>query len=140
MLYIRLTFQFQIAFDNRQQRQDEAGILKTRDYFHSLIETEISSGIPASRIVLGGFSQGGAMALLNGITCAHKLGGIFGLSCYMPLADKVRELIPAENHNKDTPIFMGQGEADPLVTLDWAQKTAELLQKSGFNVTLKTYP
>lgn len=60
------------------REEDEAGIIESQKYFHSLIDQEVAKGIPANRIVVGGFSQGGAMSLLSGITYKDQLGGIFG--------------------------------------------------------------
>lgn len=120
--------------------EDEAGILRSQQTFHSLIAEEIRAGIPSERIVLGGFSQGGAMSLLSGVTAPTKLGGIFGLSCYLLLAGKIREMVPAESPNKDTPIFMGHGEADPLVKVQWGRETAGKLTEWGWKVDLRTYP
>jgi len=119
--------------------EDEAGILRSQKVFHALIADEISSGIPTDRIVLGGFSQGGAMSLLAGVTAPTKLGGIFGLSCYLLLKDKMRSLVPTESPNKQTPIFMGHGDADPVVRYDWGKLTAEKLKGWGWNVDFKTY-
>jgi predicted esterase len=62
--------------------------------------------------VLGGFSQGGAMAIFSGITAKDKLGGIFGLSCYLLLHNKITSFLPANNPNKETPIFMGHGDSE----------------------------
>ena len=130
----------QMAFDDLTAGQDEPGILKSRDYFNCLIDAEIQSGIPSNRIVLGGFSQGGAMAVFNGITSTHKLGGIFGLSSYLLLHNKLKEFMPKDCANKDTPIFLGHGEVDPLVKPVWARMSREILTKEGFNVDLKVYP
>ncbi|OCK81572.1 acyl-protein thioesterase 1 [Lepidopterella palustris CBS 459.81] len=125
--------------DLASREEDEEGIMRSRDYFHSLINTEIAKGIPADRIVIGGFSQGGAMSLLSGVTYPHKLGGIFGLSCYMLLRSKIQELVPAGNPNKDTPIFMGHGDADQVVAHKWGQMTADELKKQGWSVEFRTY-
>ena len=65
--------------------EDKNGILASRDYFHSLIQEEIAAGIPADRIVLGGFSQGGAMSIFSGLTAPVKIGGIVGLSSWLLL-------------------------------------------------------
>src|ERR1700728_1235063 len=119
-------------FGNLNGEQDEPGILKSRDYFHGLIKQEISKGIPSDRIVIGGFSQGGAMSLISGITCPHKLGGIFGLSCYLLLQSKLKELVPANNPNKNTPIFMGHGDADAVVQHKWGKKNADELLEAGW--------
>ncbi|KAK3671501.1 hypothetical protein LTR78_008600 [Recurvomyces mirabilis] len=119
--------------------EDETGIMRSQKVFHTLIEEEIKAGIPSERIVLGGFSQGGAMSLLAGVTNPTKLGGIFGLSCYLLLREKVQSLVPAENPNKATPIFMGHGDADPVVRYTWGQQTAAKLKEWGWNVDFRTY-
>jgi predicted esterase len=85
--------------------------------------------MPSSRIVIGGFSQGGAMSLFTGATTPHKLAGMFGLSSYLLLGDKIKELAEeAKGINKETPIFMGHGDADLLVKYEWGVKTAEALR------------
>ncbi|RKF79780.1 Acyl-protein thioesterase 1 [Golovinomyces cichoracearum] len=130
-----------VHFSDLNASQDEDGIMQSRSYFHNLIASEVSSGIPGDRIVLGGFSQGGAMSLLAGITCSHKLGGVFGLSCYILLHNKIKDLIAeAGNANKNTKIFMGHGTEDPLVKHEWGKLTAHLLTGMGFDVEMKTYP
>lgn len=91
--------------------------------------------------MIGGFSQGGAISIFSGITSPHKLGGIFGLSCYLLLHTKIQDLVTeAGNHNKDTKIFMGHGDADPLVKPEWGRMTVNLLNKMGFRADLKMYP
>ncbi|KAK3687044.1 hypothetical protein LTR37_019206 [Vermiconidia calcicola] len=125
--------------DMANRAEDEAGITRSQKVFHDLIAEEIKNGIPTERIVLGGFSQGGAMSLLSGVTCSTKLGGIFGLSCYLLLQGKVREMVPAENPNQRTPIFMGHGSADPLIKVEWGQMTADKLKGWGWDVDFKTY-
>lgn len=119
--------------------EDEAGITRSQKVFHNLIAEEVKSGIPAERIVLGGFSQGGAMSLLAGLTCSSKLGGIFGLSCYLLLQNKLQEMIPGDKPNLKTPVFMGHGDADPLVRVEWGQRTAEKIREWGYEVDFKTY-
>ncbi|CAC9890035.1 unnamed protein product [Aureobasidium pullulans] len=128
-----------MSFDDIQQNEDEAGITRSQAYIHSLIAKEIEKGIPSERIILGGFSQGGAMSLMSGVTAPTRLGGIFGLSCYLLLRGKLREMIPSENPNKQTPIFMGHGDADPVVRYEWGQATSKVLQEWGWNVDFKTY-
>lgn len=136
MLLIRVE---QLSFNDIQEGQDEPGILKSQRYFHSLIASEIKAGIPSNRIVLGGFSQGGAMSIFSGITSEEKLGGIFGLSCYLLLHSKLQELTK-NGANKETPIFMGHGDRDPLVRPEWGSQTALELKKAGYKVDLKMYP
>jgi predicted esterase len=120
---------------------DEAGIKESSKYIHDLIANEISAkGIPAERIVLGGFSQGGAMSLYSGLTAPKKLGGIVGLSCYLLLRDKIKDLaIEAGNANEKTKIFMGHGTADPVVRYDYGIMTSEVLRDIGYSIDFKTY-
>jgi predicted esterase len=101
----------------------------------------VEKGIPSHRIVLGGFSQGGAMALLSGLTCPQKLGGIFALSSYLLMQGKLKEMTAEKgNLNKDTKIFMGHGDADPVVRYEWGKLTSEKLKEWGYNVEFRTYP
>ncbi|KAH0490139.1 hypothetical protein TgHK011_001620 [Trichoderma gracile] len=128
------------SLDGKSRDEDEQGILESRAYLYSLIQQEVSDGISSERIVLGGFSQGGAMSIFAGLTAPFKLGGIVGLSSWMLLSHKFKEFIPESNPNKDTPIFMGHGDADPLVLYEWGTATEKKIKELGFNVKLTTYP
>lgn len=119
--------------------EDETGIIRSQKVFHALIAEEVKAGIPTERIVLGGFSQGGAMSLLSGVTAPTKLGGIFGLSCYLLLQGKVQSMVPSDSPNKETPIFMGHGDKDPVVKYEYGKQTAQQLKDWGWNVDFKTY-
>lgn len=130
----------QTSFGDLQAGQDEAGISRSQETLHNFIKKEIDGGIPSNRIVIGGFSQGGAMSLFSGITYPSRLGGIFGLSCYLLLHSKIKEFIPEDNPNLETPIFMGHGARDPLVLPKWGQMTAQLLGEMGYKVIFKMYP
>ena len=81
------------------------------------------------------------MALFTGLTTPHKLGGVFGLSCYLVLGHKMKEFAKeASEANKDTPFFMGHGDADQVVKYKWGQQTAEVVRKElGHKVEFKTY-
>lgn len=79
------------------------------------------------------------MSIFSGITSEKKLGGIFALSSYLLLHSKLPEHTK-NGANKDTPIFMGQGDSDPLIKPEWATKTVQELQKAGYKVSLKIYP
>jgi predicted esterase len=125
--------------DLAAREEDEEGILRSRDYLHTLIDAEVAKGIPASRVVVGGFSQGGALSLIAGLTYKQPLGGVFGLSCYLLLQGKIKELIPEHSPNQKTPIFMGHGDADPVVAHKYGKKSAEVLEKMGYNVDFRTY-
>jgi len=125
------------TLDDREE--DEMGITKSLEYTHGLIEQEIAKGIPADRIVIGGFSQGGAMSLLSGVTSKNKLGGIVGLSCYLLLRKTIKDRIPTDNPNQNVPIFMGHGDADAVVAHKWGKLSAEELEKHGYKVEFRTY-
>ena len=120
--------------------EDKNGILASRGYFPSLIQEEIAAGIPADRIVLGGFSQGGAMSIFSGLTAPVKIGGIVGLSSWLLLNRAFKEHVPEGNLNKATPILMGHGDRDPLVLYPLAQESEKKLKELGYDVTFKTYP
>ncbi|KAF1996228.1 Phospholipase/carboxylesterase [Amniculicola lignicola CBS 123094] len=125
--------------DLASREADETGILRSRDYIHSLIDAEVAKGIPTTRVVVGGFSQGGAMSLISGTTYGNQLGGIFGLSCYLLLHGKLQELIPEGSPNKDTPIFMGHGDSDQVVAHKFGKMSEEELMKLGYKVDFRTY-
>ena len=120
------------------QREDEAGLRSSLAQVEALIQREKSRGIPAGRIVLAGFSQGCAMALLTGLRHGEKLGGIVGMSGYLPLAATTR----AERHaaNAATPIFLAHGRMDPVVPLARAVASRDALEALGYMVEWHEYP
>lgn len=119
-------------------REDEAGLRKSQVLVEELIAREKSRGIPASRIVLAGFSQGCAMTLQTGLRHPEKLAGLLGLSGYLPIHAK----LAAERHtnNHDTPIFLAHGRHDPIVPIDRAEKSRDVLQALGYKVEWHAYP
>jgi phospholipase/carboxylesterase len=120
------------------QREDEKGLRSSLAQVEALIGREKSRGIPASRIVLAGFSQGCAMALLTGLRHGERLGGIVGMSGYLPLAATTA----AERHaaNASTPIFLAHGTMDPVVPLARATASRDALQALGHPVEWHEYP
>jgi lysophospholipase-1 len=113
--------------------------LRSRDYFHQLIQQEVDAGIPASRIVIGGFSQGGAMSIFSGLTAKSKLAGIVALSSYLVLSLKFAQLVPQPEMNKDTPLFMAHGTVDQVVNPVLGKASYEKLKELGYSVSMKTY-
>jgi lysophospholipase-1 len=126
------------ALANRIQ-EDTPGILESQAYFHSIIQDEVSSGIASERIVIGGFSQGGAMSIFSGLTAPVKIGGIIGLSSWLLLNQMVKEHASKDNVNRATPIVMGHGTADPLVRHDLGEASYKALKEMGYNVTFNEY-
>ncbi len=118
--------------------EDAAGIEQSRQRIEALIARERARGVPAGRLVLAGFSQGGAIALHTGLRHPEPLAGILALSTYLPLADR----LPDERHpaNADTPIFMAHGLHDPVVPLPLAEASRQRLETLGYRIEWHTYP
>ncbi|MFC5609864.1 alpha/beta hydrolase [Variovorax soli] len=129
---------YDIYGPNLVQREDEAGLRRSQASIEALIEKEKARGIAAGRIVVAGFSQGCAMALMTGLRHVEKLAGIVGLSGYLPLAATLAAERNAANH--DTPIFLAHGSADPVVVLPRATATRDALQALGYQVDWHEYP
>jgi predicted esterase len=132
----------QTSLSALDRSEDETGIREAQQYFHNLIKSESEkTGIPPERIVLGGFSQGGAIALFSGLSYPQKLGGVVGLSCYMLLRNKFRDIVEAGGGaNKETKIFMGHGDVDGVVKHQFGKLTADTLIEWGYQVDFRTYP
>jgi len=107
--------------------EDEKGIEKSNANLTKIIDEEINNGIDPSRIVIGGFSQGGALAIYMGLTGKHTLGGIVALSCWLPLHKKFPAA--ANSANLKMPVWQAHGDCDPVVPYRWGQLTATTLKK-----------
>jgi phospholipase/carboxylesterase len=125
-----------IGFD-ADAPQDEAGLRRSQALVEALLKREKERGIPANRIVLAGFSQGCAMALLAGVRHGERLAGIVGLSGYLPLAGKTGA--ERSEANRDTPIFLAHGTHDEVVALDRAEASRDALQALGYRVDWHEY-
>jgi phospholipase/carboxylesterase len=103
----------------------------------ALIAHEQQRGIESGRIVLAGFSQGGAIALHSALRFSQKLAGVLALSTYLPL----KSTLPAEAHaaNRQVPIFMAHGTFDAVIRLEVALSSAEVLMQSGYAVNWHEY-
>jgi phospholipase/carboxylesterase len=123
---------------SESQREDLVGITRSEDYLNSLIDNEIKRGIASDKIVLAGFSQGGAIALHSATRYPKKLAGVLALSTYLPLKATLAK--QAHAANLATPIFMAHGRADDIISLDRALASRLSLQESGFNVQWHEYP
>lgn len=118
--------------------QDEAGILHSAEKIHALIDHEIERGIPASKIILAGFSQGGAMALHVGVRYPQKLAGIMVLSGYLLFPERLQDEI--SEANSATPVFIGHGTADPMVPIALGEAVRSTLQSGNWPVEWHSYP
>ncbi len=119
-------------------REDERGLRASQAAIEALLEREKARGVLASRIVLAGFSQGCAVALMTGLRHAERLAGIVGLSGYLPLA----ALTSAERHgaNAGTPVFLAHGRQDDVVPILGAMASRAALQALGHAVEWHDYP
>jgi phospholipase/carboxylesterase len=118
--------------------QDEAGIKHSARKVRELIDFEISRGIPASKIILAGFSQGGAMALHVGLRYPQKLAGIMALSAYLMFPERLQS--ESSIANAETPVFVGHGTQDPVVPFSLGQAVHSLLQAGQRPVEWHSYP
>jgi phospholipase/carboxylesterase len=125
-----------LAFE-RGAPQDEAGIRASDTAVRELIGRENERGIASNRVVLGGFSQGGAISLFCGTRYPEQLAGIMALSCYMLLEDS----LPAERTqvNYRTPVFMAHGNQDPMVDIKRGMEARQLLEAGGHPVEWHAY-
>ena len=119
-------------------RADLDGVRRSQAAVEAMIAHEKARGIAASRIVLAGFSQGGAVALYAGLRHRERLAGIVALSTYLIDAPALAaEAAPA---NRDVPIFMGHGTFDPVVRIAWAEQSRQALVAAGWHVEWNAYP
>ena len=135
---MRMRAWYDIKGFDRHTEQDDAGIRASAAAIHGLIRRENERGITTSKIVIAGFSQGGAMALFTGTRAAGKLAGIIGLSCYMPLAATFAAERSAANQT--TAIFLGHGARDPIVAQSLGEESRQLLEKAHYHVSWHSYP
>ncbi|MCW8845516.1 MAG: alpha/beta hydrolase [Gammaproteobacteria bacterium] len=128
---------FDILSLDRQGRPDEQGIRTSAEQVAALIQRENDRGIPAERIVLAGFSQGGAIALHLGLRRPGGLAGIMALSTYLPLADSLQT--EASPSAPGIPLFMAHGRQDPVLPFAWGQQSRDRLLAEGYAVQWHAY-
>jgi phospholipase/carboxylesterase len=134
----RMRAWFDVAGFDARAPQDERGIRESHEAVSVLVKRERERGIPAARILIAGFSQGGAMALFTGLRFAERLGGIVALSTFLPLADTAAaEALPA---NAALPVFMAHGRLDPIVPQPLGESSRDTLRALGCAVDWHSYP
>lgn len=121
-----------------ERRADERGVRESQGLVEALIERETRRGVAARGIVLAGFSQGGAIALHTALRFPQRLGGVMGLSTYLPLHDTVAG--EASAANRDLPILMCHGSADPVLPPVLGEMSRDLLVSLGYRVEWQLYP
>jgi phospholipase/carboxylesterase len=135
---MRMRAWYDILAPNIAAQQDVAGIRSSIADLEALIAREAARGIPSARVILAGFSQGGAIALAGGVRHAARLAGIIALSTYLPLDG----LTMAERSaaNASVPIFMGHGSFDPIVPEMLGKLSRDALTRLGYAVAWHSYP
>jgi phospholipase/carboxylesterase len=123
--------------DGAIRREDERGVRASQVLIEALIGREKKRGTKAERLVLAGFSQGGAIALHTGLRHPERIAGIMALSTYVPVGEKLST--EASTANRRVPIFMAHGTYDPVIPLDRAEQSRGLLESLGYPVEWREY-
>ena len=120
------------------RQPDEDGVRASEKILCDLVKSEIDAGIAPERIVLAGFSQGGAVALHAGLRYPQTLAGIMALSTYLPMHQATSD--EASEANRKVPIFMAHGSQDPLIPLSSSEASRAYMTSLGYVVECHTYP
>ena len=121
-----------------ERAEDDAGIRESDGVVRKYIEQQIAQGIPAGKIVIAGFSQGGAIAFQTGLRYPQRLAGIMALSTYLPLRASVAN--EASAANRDVPILMCHGTHDGVVSPTLGETSRDILLKLGYQIDWRSYP
>ena len=129
---------YDISMAELERKPDEAGVRESQGFIDALIAHEVSRGIASNKIILAGFSQGGAIALQAGLRQTQALAGILALSTYLTLGDSLAK--EKTTANADIPILMAHGTQDPVVPLALARSSRDAMAALGFKVEWREYP
>ena len=135
---MRMRAWYDISAADLTNRADLTGVRESQAQLEALVAREKARGIPAAKIVLAGFSQGGAIALYAGVRHAERLGGVMALSTYLIAPDALA--VDASAANRGVPVFMAHGSSDPIVRFQWGEASKRLLEAAGYDVEWHTYP
>jgi len=128
---------YDIAYQELAFKEDERGLRESQKLIEELIVRENSRGIPSSRIVLAGFSQGGVLALQTGLRQSKPLAGLMALSSYLPMSPMIE--VERNAASNSVPIFMGHGITDNIVPLALGRMSRDTLIKLGYEVEWHQY-
>ncbi|WP_305804280.1 dienelactone hydrolase family protein [Stenotrophomonas sp. YIM B06876] len=135
---VRMRAWYDIVSMDFRSRADATGVAESIAQVEALIEREQARGIPAERIVLAGFSQGGAITLAAGLARSQPLAGLVALSTYLPDATVATAQVAATASTQ--PVFMAHGNSDPVIPVQIGEHSAQLLQAAGFALEWHRYP
>jgi phospholipase/carboxylesterase len=133
---------YDIVSLDKEGRSDAAGIRGSSAALDALIAVEQAAGIPSEKIVLAGFSQGGAIVLHNALRSKQRFAGLLALSTYLPLGETIEAEVVADPNAGDTalPVFMGHGTFDPMVDYASGRESSRVLEQLGYTVEWHEYP
>jgi phospholipase/carboxylesterase len=129
---------YDIAMNDGGLDQNMGHVQESTEFLSGLIQQQLQRGMEPERILLGGFSQGGAIAMHTGLTYPQRLAGILSLSA--PLPDARRLMDSIHEKNIDLPIFVAHGKDDPLIPFSSAQAVYDQLKNQDMNVEWHSYP
>ncbi|KKB63168.1 carboxylesterase [Robbsia andropogonis] len=127
-----------VSVDDDKRHADEAGVRASRDAVRAWIKREEARGIPATRIIVAGFSQGGAIAYTTGMTHPEPLGGILALSTYVPIPSIIAE--EGRSGSESTPVFAAHGSDDAVVPMPLGERACGIVRDAGHPLRWETYP
>jgi phospholipase/carboxylesterase len=129
---------FDLYSMNFADHEDEEGIRQSAQQLNQLIEQQKQRGINSNKIVLAGFSQGGAIVLHTALRYPEPLAGVMALSTYLPLIQDLQEEL--SEANRDIPIIMCHGTDDPVVPYQLGDNSQTLMKQAGLNIDWHSYP
>lgn len=139
---IKMRAWYDVLSLDRSEPQDEYGIRESAEILNLLIERERERGIDYNRIVVAGFSQGGAIAIHAALRFHHKLAGLLALSTWLPLDGAIEEEVTLNNksQSRDLPIFLAHGSFDPILPVNLSHESRNILHKLNYKVDWHEYP
>jgi len=126
---------YDVKSPNLRELEDIDSITESHELITQYIDAEIEKGISANKIILAGFSQGGAIALHTGLRYPVPLAGLLALSTYLPVVNQLKEV----TQSKDIPIMMAHGIADPVIPVDQGRTSSQTLKDEGYKVEWHEY-
>ena len=133
---MRMRAWYDIVSLDAEGRADAKGVHESTALLEGLIAREKDRGIDAEKIVIAGFSMGGAIAINTALHTKESLAGLMALSTYLPLPSEVAD----SAGERDLPVFMAHGSFDPMLPMQWGQASAQKLKETGFTVEWHDYP
>jgi phospholipase/carboxylesterase len=135
---LRMRAWYDITGFGPERTEDAVGIRESEETVRQYIEREVAGGVPEDRILLAGFSQGGAIALQAALRHPQRLAGVLALSTYLPLRETLAHEASAANRN--APILMCHGQRDPIVPAALGEASRDFLRNAGYAVQWRSYP